>query len=416
MPFEDDLGAALRGTGDSFSADNRSLVAAGLARGRTLRRRRAAVTGAVVAVAAAGVAAALVVPGDVSRHAVPAMNAPAKAPAKGPENTPATGSRRPEVSDQEMLTLFKALLPGGSVSDERGRGTRSIGRRDPAPYAALVFDDGRGASTLSVDLSLVTGGQQQDQCPDLAFVKKGTKCTRTQLPDGSVLLVVQGWEYQDERKGPRNWRAVLTTPEGRQIGVSEWNAAAEKGAPQTRSEPPLTPAQLGAIVRSSSWDKVFDAIPAKDHGTAPASPADTAPDVGRIVEVLKAALPAKLHTSASGGGSGYAHLTVDDGKGATFVEVNVESWGAKGVQDDLFAGAVVLADGTRMIVRQGDAEKGGDGTVQWTVDTIRPGGLRVAVSELNADGYHRPATRPSPVLDIATLRSVATDAGWKALG
>lgn len=258
MPFEDDLGAALRSTGDTFSTDSRSLVATGLARGRTLRRRRAAVAGVVVAVAAAGVAAALVVPGDASGHAVPAMKAPAKASAKAP----ATDSRRPQVSDREMLTLFKALLPKGSVSGERGRGTQPFGGADPAPYAELVFDDGKGASTVSVDVSRVMDNRQwENQCPDTAYLKEGTKCSRTQLADGSVLMVLQGWEYQDERKGPKNWRAVLTTPEGAQIGASEWNAAAEKGAPQTRPEPPLTPAQLGAIVRSSSWDKVFDAFP-----------------------------------------------------------------------------------------------------------------------------------------------------------
>ncbi|MFJ4846409.1 MULTISPECIES: hypothetical protein [unclassified Streptomyces] len=264
MPFEDDLGAALRSTGDSFSTDNRSLVAGGLARGRTLRRRRAAVSGAVVAVAAVGVAVALVVPGGDSRQAVPATRTPAKASATAEVPTPAptASPRAPEVSDQEMVDLLKALLPPGSVTGERARGTHAFEGGDPAPYAEVVFDDGKGASTVSVDLSWVMGNQQQDnECPDTSFMKKGTKCTRTELGDGLVLTVLQGWEYPDEREGPKNWRAVLTTPRGGQIGASEWNAAAEKGSPQTRPDPPLTPAQLGALVRSPRWDKVFDAFP-----------------------------------------------------------------------------------------------------------------------------------------------------------
>ncbi|MFJ5220032.1 hypothetical protein ACIP98_35735 [Streptomyces sp. NPDC088354] len=271
MPFEDDLGAALRRTADALSTDTASLAAAGLARGRALRRRRraAAVTGAFVAVTAACVAAVLVVPAGTARQAVPAVTAPAKEPAKVP---PATPAGRPQISDQEMLTLFKALLPKGSVTGGRARGTQTIGSGNPVPYAEFVFDDGKGAATVSVDLSRDPDDQRQDnQCPDPAFMKKGTKCARTQLPDGSVLTVVQGWEYQDARTGPKNWRAVLTTPEGGRIGASEWNAAGEKGVPQTRPEPPLTPAQLGAIVRSSSWDKVFEAFPESDADTAPAS-------------------------------------------------------------------------------------------------------------------------------------------------
>ncbi|MEU6339485.1 hypothetical protein ABZ883_00805 [Streptomyces sp. NPDC046977] len=261
MPFEDDLGAALRRTADGFSTDNRSLVAGGLARGRTLRRRRTAVTGAVVAVAAVGVAVALVVPAGNSPQAVPATRTPAKAPATATAPTPTPSTRPPEVSGQEMADLLKALLPAGSVTVERVRGTQAFEGGDPLPYAEVVFDDGKGASLLSVDLSWVMDNQQQDnECPATSFVEKDTKCTRTELGDGLVLTVFQGWEFSDGREGPKEWRAVLTTPRGGQIGASEWNAAAEKGSPQTRPDPPLTPAQLGALVRSPSWDKVFDAF------------------------------------------------------------------------------------------------------------------------------------------------------------
>ncbi|MFF3561485.1 hypothetical protein ACFYXS_15735 [Streptomyces sp. NPDC002574] len=252
MPFEDDLGAALRRTGDAFSPDTASLVAAGLARGRTLRRRRAAaVTGAFVAVTAAGVGAVVVVPGAASRHAEP--------PAKRPSSL---GTPRTTVSGQEMLDIFKALLPKGTISGERAMGTEIEAGTRPSPYAELVHDDGKGASLLSVGLSVVPDGQRQNQCPDPAVLKQGSRCSRTELPGKSVLVVIRGWEYNDERVGPRNWRATLTTPEGHQVDVNEWNAATEKGTPATRPDPPLTAGQLAAVARSSRWDEVFGAFPA----------------------------------------------------------------------------------------------------------------------------------------------------------
>jgi hypothetical protein len=54
--------------------------------------------------------------------------------------------------------------------------------------------------------------------------------------------------------------------------------------------------------------------------------------------------------------------------------------------------------------------------VLWSVDTVRPDGLRVVVSELNAAGYQQPISRKTPVLSVAQLTAIATSGTWAKLG
>lgn len=60
MPFEDELGEALRRTGDGFTSEGRDLVDAGERRGRRMvaRRRAAVAGGSVLALALIGSAGA----------------------------------------------------------------------------------------------------------------------------------------------------------------------------------------------------------------------------------------------------------------------------------------------------------------------------------------------------------------------
>ncbi|WP_051858914.1 hypothetical protein [Streptomyces xanthophaeus] len=60
MPFEDELGEALRRAGDGFTADRHALVDAGERRGRRLvaRRRASVIGGSVLALAVIGTAGA----------------------------------------------------------------------------------------------------------------------------------------------------------------------------------------------------------------------------------------------------------------------------------------------------------------------------------------------------------------------
>ncbi|MEU4098889.1 hypothetical protein [Streptomyces sp. NPDC026673] len=418
MPFEDDLGAALRHTGDTFSTDNRALVAAGLAQGRSVRRRRtAAVVGTVAAVAAAGVTAGLVVPGGTARKVGPASSStPAPTDSgNGKDDAKDKGedTTRGGVPDSELFTVLRQLLPEGRVLS--GLASDMEGTSNPgSPYAQAVWDDGRGASTISVNLSRVQAGQRQDECPDLALMKPGTTCKRTELPGEAVLVVIKGWEYQDNRKGPKDWQAILTTPDGRQIQADEWNAPAQKGKPTTRENPPLSAAQLGALVRSAQWDRFFSGIPeapATQPGTDPAMPSSA-----KIMALLKEVLPKGLKvTVPRGQDGGYLHLTVDDGRGATFVEIDFQRWAPDEVDDPIYKKATVLPDGTKLVKRRDGGDKGGVGIVRWVADTIRPDGLRVVVSAFNSDGYHRPVTRKAPGVSMDELVKAATDPRWAQL-
>jgi hypothetical protein len=401
MPFEDELGAALRRTADSFDTDTRSLVTAGAARGRVLRRRR---TTAIVA-GAAGLALV-----GVGGFALSGLGTGAVAKSTGVASSvaPASSSRtKTIITGDEVVALLKKQLPKGTFSQESGRVLGADG-----VFANLVYDDGKGASALALGLS--REGGDPPTCPDPAYVKGDADCTITQLAGGGQLYVFLGYEYPDRRVDTKDWNAILTTADGRRVDLQEWNSPAEKGAAITRPNPPLSAAQLKAIVSSGVWDKVFEAFP--ESRTTATPKATGTVSVKTILTAFQSMLPYGMSGTIPAGTDDFPDLTVDDGKGASLVEINFDNRGKDGYTDAIFDGATVLSDGTKVIVRQGAAEKGTSGTVQWTVDTIRPSGLRVAVSELNAPGYHDAPSRSKPAISISDLQAIAANAKWAKLG
>jgi hypothetical protein len=51
----------------------------------------------------------------------------------------------------------------------------------------------------------------------------------------------------------------------------------------------------------------------------------------------------------------------------------------------------------------------------WTVDTIRPDGMRVVISAFNSGAQHTAATRGKPVLTMEQLRAIAVSPKWRDL-
>lgn len=411
MPFEEELGDALRRTSDDFRGDGRQLAAGGLARGRALRRRRTAAIGGALAVALVG----------VGGFALSGVMSPDSGTAAGPAARPGnpddvTTKAADPVSAQEMIKLLSERLPKGTISGETGRGTKAE-KGLSAPYAQVVYDDGKGPAAVSVSVSLRGA---TPACPDPAYVP-GVDCALSRLDDGGVLMVTKGYEYPDRREDTKLWHATLATAGGYQVEVSEWNAPAEKGAGVSRTDPPLTADQLRTLVRDGVWQRVAAAIEDTRRPGAAARPARTAPpdpSAAAIRKTLRRLLPEGLRVQdgqAAGNGGGYARVTADDGEGASLVEVNVQNWGDD-IPKELYEKATTLPDGTRVVVTQGPAEKGGSGTVAWTVDTMRPDGLRVVVSELNAAGYRQSPTRTEPVVPIGELRELALGDAWEKLG
>ncbi|MFD7062254.1 hypothetical protein [Streptomyces sp. NPDC059906] len=409
-PFEDRLSAALRDAGDDFQADRTALVSAGRVRGRrALLRRRTAVVGGVAGVALAGVGGVLVLPADDPAGRDRTSAAPADTP-----NGTATAAAT-VVTGDDLLRELKGLLPRGTYGEEWARGSdHQLG-----PAAHLVYDDGAGAAAIGMGFARVEPGSAQARqltaCPD-HNVTPYDDCTSDRLPDGSTLRLYQGYEYPDLRVDTKLWTADLVTAEGQHVSVSEWNSPAEKDAPVSRDTPPLPPERLRTLVTAGVWREVVDAIPKSPKPPRSAAPRTERPEVsGKSVgDTLAALLPDKLDVVARGGQeSEYAYVVVDDGRGRSLVQINVQY----GMADDagqLYAGGEILPDGTRLVTRQGPGEKAGSGVVMWTVDTLRPGpeGFRVVISAFNTGDQNKDATRDAPALTMEELRVLALSERW----
>ncbi|MGW6612368.1 hypothetical protein ACWGA0_02725 [Streptomyces erythrochromogenes] len=424
MPFEDDLGAALRQTGDGFTADRHALVDAGEARGRRLvaRRRAVVVGGSVLALALIGTAGAYtggLLDGGAGADAVHVASPPTPdggaggtggGPDGGSGKGPRTGSGA-VGAERMMVNLEKALAGGnGKLTAMQARGTESEG----GAAVSGVYDDGKGKAALSLSLSRVDpkGSQaaQLTQCGD-KNLQGYDDCRTERLPDGSKLLIFKGYEYPDRRVDTKCWRAVLVTPAGFMVEASEWNAPAEKDAPVSRPNPPLDSAQLKTLVASPVWHPALNDLPAAEPEQVPqGSEPGTALKDRSAADALESLLtPVGIPIASRGGEGSYGYAVLDDGKGTSLVQLNV----SKGESTSGFTGAGVTtqADGTKVRITQGPAEKG-KGVVQWTVDTLRGNGLRVTVSGFNTANQSGAATRPAPAVTLEQLKAIALAPGW----
>ncbi|MFF6805359.1 hypothetical protein [Streptomyces sp. NPDC012616] len=411
-PFEERLSTALHEAGGAFDRPGGALAASGQARGHRMRlRRRAAVAGGVAGLALVGVGGTLLVP----RGGAPAPN-PSSVAASG-----STSAKPAAYSADDVFRTLKKLLPKGKLTKTEARGTDE----ELPPLALGVFDDGKGEGAVSVGLDRVRTDAPGKFDPVTAVMpcsdggQSGFDSCRTDvLPDGSAVTVYQGYEYPDRREDTKAWGADLVTPAGQHVSVMEWNAAAEKGKPVTRPEPPLSTARLRTLAAASEWRRIVDAMPREQQRPSAAASASTRPAEMAgwlILRKLSLLLPSSLKRVSYGSQeTGYGYMVVDDGKGRSLVQVNVQP-GMSDVADELFGdGSETLKDGTRVAVRQGPGEKGGAGVVMWTVDTLRKDGLRIVVSAFNAAEQNKAATRAEPALTIAQLRTIALSPRWRS--
>ncbi|MFJ8477507.1 hypothetical protein [Kitasatospora sp. NPDC094011] len=421
--FEDDLLYALTRTGEGFhpeQADQAGLVAGGYQRGRRRWRRRstAAVVGGAAALALVGTGAVYLTGGGSPAGTATATVAAATGAASGAAGaslTPASAGTpdAKAVTGPEVLAAFQALLPKGQVTDGKGTGTEPTGKPGGGVNAgaSLLFDDGQGRAAMGISLTRLAPddpNRAQNSCPDKKLVPYDA-CTATSLPGGGSLTVLQGYEYPDKHVSTKWWDAKLIGQDGRQIELSEWNSPAEKGAPDSRPTPPLSPEQLKAIVTDKSWDPVIAAIPEPKPVKLP--------DAGKeysakeILELTAKLLPSGLTETETGGdGDGYANFVLDDGKGKSLVELNVQDWSRDDAKtkEQLFGNARTLADGTKVAIRK---EGGNPG--MWTVDTLHPDGLRVVISSFNSGTQKTPPTRKAPVLTDDQMQTIAAAPVWK---
>lgn len=413
--FEGELGAAMKQAGEGFSVAGRPLVDGGVARGRrrAVLRRSTAVTGSVAALAVIGLGGSFLTGG------IGASQGDDRGAAAGARSTRTAGKIKGAYAnlspEQQVRETLEDLLPEGKFSEQPGAGGTGDQKGPRPPAASVVYDDGHGKAALSVALNRQDPGQELNEgelsCPD-KNVTAFEDCSATTSKDGSRLVLFKGWEYPDRREETKWWYADLLTPEGYRIQVYEWNAPAEKGAPVSRPAPPLSLDRMKALVRAEEWLPILDSLPEPAKpAPSPSAPQGLSGDV--ILNRLTGQLPDGLTVKASGKQeTEYAYVVVDDGRGRSFVQINVQP-DMSGVEGGLFGSDTkVLADGTKVATHEGPGEKGGEGVTMRQVDTIRPDGLRVVISAFNTANQNEAATREEPALTLTELRKIATSKVW----
>lgn len=439
MPFEDELTDALHSTGRTFTPDLTTLVNAGVTDGRRRRRRRTlGVLGGVTALAVVGVGGTVA---SGALNASPAHRQPGPAaggvPTHRPTATVSPSRSVPVFTAEQMLAAFTAALPKGHISGARSSGITAT-TKGPYTYvngpdAAVVFNDGKGPSSISISVgrnALTINDQMVQQyleCPG-HIVRPDITCTRTTLPNGNQLTITQGLENPNYGSKEKDWTAYLGTTAGGLIELDETNSAEEKGA-VSRPEPALSVTQLKAVVTDPLWAKLAAELPGPVQvQPAPGSHPVQQLSADRIASTLHALLPKGVVLTRDGSGQdGYLAGLLDDGRGPGTIGVNADNIVQAGVSKgtnpktgkpvtspDPYAGATVLADGTRILVTRTPAEKGGAGTVSWTVVVLHKDGRRILVSETNAPAVHTAADRTAPVLTLDQLKALALSPAWVA--
>ncbi|GAA1232914.1 hypothetical protein GCM10009665_23980 [Kitasatospora nipponensis] len=442
MPFEDDFARVLQETADVTPPAGAAALAAGAAqRGRRRRRRNVLAGAAAFALVLGGGATVAArwgpqhvsdrVAANDSTPALPTPSPAASSPgaAASPSATPdAAPSSAPPVSGDSLLALLTGHLAGWQTSNPMSRGTETATGYGGGPYAQFTVTDGEGEGSVAVDigrqpLPLAVDADWMN-CPDPTY-QPYTKCSRRQQPDGSYLLVRQGFLNPDNAHGYQQWSAELFRPDGLTVTVVEYNMPGPTTYTLSRSEPPLSPEQMTAIATDPAWLAAARAVPAPPALPAGGNPMGLGFRQASIQSLLATAaplLPNGLTEADQGGTDGTAHFTVDDGHGKSLFEVTVQDWsifkeGTSSGADitDSFKDATVLPDGSRVMTYSESDWANHPGIVRNGVDLLRPDHLRVLVHSFNGPSPMLTKTRTKPVLTLEQLQAIADSPTWEGI-
>jgi hypothetical protein len=249
MNLDDELAELMHRAVDTLDPPTDRLVAGGVARGRTLRRRRyftLAAEGATCVLVLVAVTAMTVQLVTARTHGTSAS-----AGVKPPPGTPTLMAAPPKgtvaVTGQVMAQTLLDLLPAelGNVKVIRMSGRSFTG----FAAAEVVIDDGHGAAELAISMTYWTPNHRNivsAECSDSA-VSADAVCRI--LSDGGLLSTSHGGASGSAAR----WQVQLGRTDNVQIELTEWNAPTEKDARPTRLSPPLTMSQMTTIVGSGRW-------------------------------------------------------------------------------------------------------------------------------------------------------------------
>ncbi|MFJ7413566.1 hypothetical protein ACIQWZ_22515 [Streptomyces sp. NPDC098077] len=277
---------------------------------------------------------------------------------------------------------FELSGRGALVDGALERGRRTVRRRRAAAVAGSVLT-----------LALVGGGVtfatgQLGASGDRANVAGSGPVARTAAPTDAAT-------------------DTATPPPTSTAAPTEAATASPSAAPPTPDAPPPTakgPARTGEPSPDPASRGTHDA-------GEPAPPLD----YSLLMPTFLALLPDGLSvTEETDSGGEFASVVVDDGEGRSLVQINVQR-DMRDVADHLYGEATTLPDGTLLATSKKPGEKGGQGVVMWTADTMRPDGMRVVVSAFNSGDQSSPATRPAPAVTMDRLTALATSPEWPKL-
>ncbi|MBK3557297.1 hypothetical protein JHN55_12300 [Streptomyces sp. MBT56] len=138
-------------------------------------------------------------------------------------------------------------------------------------------------------------------------------------------------------------------------------------------------------------------------------------DYAALMPTFRALLPEGLTvTDVTDSGGEFASVVVNDGKGRSLVQINVQQ-DMRDVAHQLYGDATTLPDGTLLATSKKAGEKGGAGVVMWTADSMRPDGMRVVVSAFNSGEQSSAATRKAPALTMDQLTALVISPEWPKL-
>ncbi|MFC9856063.1 MULTISPECIES: hypothetical protein [unclassified Streptomyces] len=319
------------------------------------------------------------------------------------------GSSGRPVSADLMKDTLRSLLPEGGVSDVSGSGLSET----HAPSARLVFDDGHGRSFVEVSVSRLPRSARHvsAECP-LRSYSPYDHCVKKTVDGHHTLVVNQSYVDPFEPEGAKQWSARLLSRDGVLVSVVQSDVSAEGAGRNLRSALPLTVEELSRIATSKDWEPVMEAVP-----QAPSPPEP--PSTGRMTEReilrnLEKLIPGNLRiANQEGSRTGYADVTVDDGRGESLLTVSVQQW-KPGRRElvPLFRNGKNLPGGGRIVTRTAPLQ-GHPGIVQWDVDVLYDDGRRVLISELNSSSFGTPVTRKAPVLSMEQIKSMALARVWR---
>lgn len=232
--------------------DLAGLTSAARLNGRRLtRRRRLAVVGGALAALAVGAVGIAALPTETG--GVPDPPSAADRANEPPTPTPPpTADAREETAPATARSAVAALLSAiGEVSDGA---TGGYFGQAPLPqydsldyYAQMLLDDGGGLADVGLNVQL--DGGFTAGCAEVV----AAGCRSERLPDGGVLAF---YEVRDEKTVGEVRRVVeLVREDGVRVVASATNTIGPPGEPArvTRTVPPLTYAELRAVVAQDYW-------------------------------------------------------------------------------------------------------------------------------------------------------------------